>query len=623
MIRTMLLLVLTCTIALGAFALDLGPCILFDASYGERMPGSTGAVALWSASSGWKVSQDRPTPGKTGKRLEIRAARNETEATQLVVNPSKALSGFIAEGSALAGPEGAVISAENVEVLRVRYVNVTRPTDRFGAVGMWPDPLPPFKGTIDLAAGKNQPLWVRVSVPRDAAPGKYEGVVRLKADGYAASVPLRVVVYDFDLPDRMTCTSAFGFSPGNVYRYHGLSDPAQRELVLNKYLKNIADHHITNYNPVPGHGIKVEWQKIGADEGADLPAADRKLLQEKTLTPVFDWADWDAAIEKAIKERFITTFRIGIPGMGGGTYKGHSQPKMLGYTLKDPEFHLAFNAYAKAVEAHLEEKGWLDMAYVYWFDEPFPRQYEFVTTQFQRLRDAAPKLRGMLTEEVQPELAGGPKIWCPLTGTYFHEDTLERRAAGDIFWSYICTGPKAPFGGLFTDHPGTDFRVWLWQCWKYDFEGILIWASNLWTTSPAYSNPPQNPYEDPMSWVSGRGMLPDEPKEPWGNGDGRFMYPPEAAAGVAKEPVLDGPVDSMRWEMLRDGIEDYEYMAILERLIESKRDSLSSRKLKRFEKLLTVPEEIAETLKIYTKDPAPVEKQRDKVARAIEKLAAM
>ena len=50
----------------------------------------------------------------------------------------------------------------------------------------------------------------------------------------------------------------------------------------------------------------------------------------------------------------------------------------------------------------------------------------------------------------------------------------------------------------------------------------------------------------------------------WGNGDGRFIYPPEAAADAnPANPVLDGPVDSIRWEMLRDGIEDYEYFVIL------------------------------------------------------------
>jgi hypothetical protein len=112
-------------------------------------------------------------------------------------------------------------------------------------------------------------------------------------------------------------------------------------------------------------------------------------------------------------------------------------------------------------------------------------------------------------------------------------------------------------------------------------------------------------------------------REPWGNGDGRFVYPPEEAGGVSEEPVLKGPVDCMRLEMLRDGIEDYEYMAILERLLEEKGDDLSFWKKRRYPRLLEVPEEITENLTTYTRDPAPIEKHRRKVAEAIETLAQL
>ena len=37
-------------------------------------------------------------------------------------------------------------------------------------------------------------------------------------------------MYDFGLPDRMTCTTAFGFSAAQVFRYHGLKteEPKRR-----------------------------------------------------------------------------------------------------------------------------------------------------------------------------------------------------------------------------------------------------------------------------------------------------------------------------------------------------------------------------------------------------------
>ena len=174
---------------------------------------------------------------------------------------------------------------------------------------------------------------------------------------------------------------------------------------------------------------------------------------------------------------------------------------------------------------------------------------------------------------------------------------------------------------MFIDHPGTDLRIWLWQTWKYKVTGLLFWTTTLWSTGVAYPDHPQNPYEDPMGWKSNPYVA--GAREPWGNGDGRFVYPPEAAGGVATEPILDGPVACVRMEMLRDGIEDYEYMVMLQRLLDEKGDALSSRMKRRYQRLLEVPDSISADLVTYTKDPAPIEKHRARVAEAIEKLAEL
>ncbi|MFA6243048.1 MAG: glycoside hydrolase domain-containing protein [Candidatus Hydrogenedentales bacterium] len=609
------LLTLMAALAFGEEPGDNGS-ILFDASYGKLLPGSTPSVALWWASSGWKVSKCRPAPTAKGGAIEIRTAQNEWDAAQLVVRPSSPLKGFIAQASALAGPGGATLDAANVEVLRVRYVTIQRQTDKWGALAPWPDPLPPFKGPIDLDAdpkAPNQPLWIRAFAPKGTPPGVYKGTIKLTAEGYAAEVPLRVVVYAFELPDRATCRTAFGFGDGYVWQYQKISDPAQRREVLDKYWQSFRNHRISPYHPTPLVELPVEWVKLAENEGADLPEADRKLLQANALTPKFDWPAWGAGMDRVFSTYAFNSFRLGLPNVGGGQLQGFEEGTR--------EHELAFNAYCRTMQEHLREKGWLDYAYVYWTDEPRKEDYPNVRKGFLKLKAAAPDITRMITEQVVPELTDCANLWCPDTWWYEHDKAEERRKEGDRFWWYVCTVPKAPFPGLFIDHPGTDLRAWLWQTWKFKIDGVLVWASNLWSTSPAYSGAPQNPYEDPMSWVSGEGTKPDD-KEPWGNGDGRFMYPPETAASAQQtETILDGPVDSIRWEMLRDGIEDYEYLVILKRLINEQGDKVSARKRKQFEKLLVVPEEITSGLKTYTKDPAPIEKHRDRVANAIEALS--
>jgi hypothetical protein len=291
-------------------------------------------------------------------------------------------------------------------------------------------------------------------------------------------------------------------------------------------------------------------------------------------------------MEKAMESYHFNAFRVGIPGMGGGTFHARSEPELLGYPESDPLYEIAFKSYLQGLTGHLRERGWLDEAFVYWFDEPDPKDYDFVMNGFARLKRHAPDLTRMLTEQVEEGLIGGPDLWCPVSYHFDPGRAQERMDAGDRFWWYVCTGPKSPYATLFIDHPATNLRVWLWQTWQRGIDGILIWQSNYWTSTAAYPDPehPQNPY----------------------------LYPPvDAADGHPGHPVLKGPVDSIRWEMLRDGIEDYEYLAMLQRL----------QKTRERTGLLRVPESITQSMTQFTGDPAPIEERRIELAREIERLS--
>jgi hypothetical protein len=340
------------------------------------------------------------------------------------------------------------------------------------------------------------------------------------------------------------------------------------------------------------------------------------------LRPDLDFTAWDRAMTRGLDEYHFNSFRLGIPGIGGGTFHARSVPSLLGFTEDTPEYPILFEGYCQQVQAHLSEKGWLDKAFVYWFDEPLPKDYDYVMNGFAKLKQAAPDITRMLTvmEGVDERLFGGPEVWCAISNRYDHAVAQKRRLAGEKFWWYICTGPKAPYCTLFIDHPGTELRAWLWQTWQRNIEGILVWQTNYWTSDTAYPDQPQNPYEDPMGWCTGYG-LPKGEKRAWGNGDGRFIYPPEAAAQAKPDgPVLEGPVDSIRWEMLRDGIEDYEYLALLKRLIQARKATLTPDQLLHYSALLSVPDAITADMTHFTQDPAPIESHRDKVAHAIEEL---
>jgi hypothetical protein len=125
-----------------------------------------------------------------------------------------------------------------------------------------------------------------------------------------------------------------------------------------------------------------------------------------------------------------------------------------------------------------------------------------------------------------------------------------------------------------------------------------------------------------MSYTVGYGV-PFGQVNHWGNGDGRFLYPPNCDPGKDLTKYLRGPVDSVRWEILREGIEDYEYFVLLERAI---KDAKGKPKLKAVAaeaaKLLDLPATLFTSGKEYTKDPLDLLRYRAKVAEAIERLAS-
>ncbi|MCR4410963.1 MAG: hypothetical protein NUV77_00895, partial [Thermoguttaceae bacterium] len=175
-------------------------------------------VAVWQVPAVVKVFEDdRPPRGSSSGKAPLAAARNEQEPLQLAVCSGRAIRGVRVAVDPPVGPQGKTLG---VEVNVVGYVPIDYPTNYYqslatawrrktptaapacdGWPGQWPDPLLP-RDTFDLAANAAQPVWITMSVPKDAPAGDYAGRVRLVADGKTlAQWPYTVHVWDFALPD--------------------------------------------------------------------------------------------------------------------------------------------------------------------------------------------------------------------------------------------------------------------------------------------------------------------------------------------------------------------------------------------------------------------------------------
>jgi hypothetical protein len=549
---------------------------------------------FWTCDSGWKVSREQPPPSAKVKGVQLRAAANEAEAVQFVIRPEREIAALSVNVGDLCAKGGAKIPASAVEVLRVGYLLVDNPSDAASAPGWWPDPLFRLSDTSSgLSAGENNPFWVRVKVPKATAKGVYRGRIELEGPGLGrVAIPLAVEVFGFELPDEMTCKTAFGMRTGpmrKILRLGGAKNERLFRETVGRYAKCLADHRITTYDAEPWNGIRCRW------ENSDDPLAAR---------PVFDWSNWDGKVARSVSNLNYNTILVPLGGvLGSGTYQSRRMGKIL-------KWQILLAKYLGEIDRHLVEKGWAQKSYAYWFDEPREKDYAFVSNGMARLKKYAPNIKRMITARYDPAIREVVNLWCPTTYDYHSDGEAEVRRRGDEMWWYVCCVPKSPYATEFIDKAGTEMRVWLWQTWGEKSEGILIWDTLWWSGGLLYDDPdnPQNPYLDPQCWCDSDRNLA------WGNGDGRFLYPPPRCFDrdgrwiKSGEPVTDDPVESYRLEMLRDGIEDYEYFAILSRLDPDN-------------PLLKVPKTVYSSMTSFTADPAPMAAHRRRLAAEIERLS--
>lgn len=346
--------------------------------------------------------------------------------------------------------------------------------------------------------------------------------------------------------------------------------------------------------------IKQRLDPRDAESYQPATPATPVVEERQDFTFSYDFTKLDEGCRKYLDGYGFTAFNLTcMPGSIGGYGRG------------TPEFtRLHKRMYGPLIE-HLREKGWLSKAYSYWYDEPDEAAYPMVIEGMKLLGENCPGLTRLLTEQPEPALFGYVDLWVPLTGAFDPARCRQRQRAGDEVWWYVCCGPHAPYANNFIDHPALNPRLRAWQAEKYGVTGELYWHLNWRANKPGGT--PKNPWTDAMSYTPSGGT--------WGNGDGFLLYP--ACREPSPTPVIAGPVDSVRWEMLREGLEDREYfwllrqeVARLERLRSP--DGAVAAALKQARQALRTPDRLSHNLTDYTHNPQDLYAAREQVAAAIE-----
>ena len=631
-------------------ARDIRVCAAFSADGHSK-----GEIPYGVETSLVKLLKHGAFNGEVGGTVRLDAARNEMDAAQIVMFAGDATRHLVelkVDGD-MKSDDGKVLPASAFRLRRVGYVKTVKPQYQTEHVGLWPDPLiqsAPF----DIAANAFESVWFDVRVPKGQTPSLYKGFVTATAlNGAPTRIPVEVRVRNFTIPRKSSITSAFGLYTPNP-KWKGPQDK-------DAYVDNMLEHRVTPDSGTPPPKLislpTWDWSKavklsvsVKPDQNAELratvsvdggksftlpahaipsgkstvvdfgkdPIARDRITSIKFTVANTASAEMEAVIlfedgerreiagqsrrRAVVSEGWIKSWptwqreawsQPDVPAVFDWTAFDAEMEKLLakGITSRRANLKLPLQVWSDGFQRHLSEKGWIEYFFTYIFDEPEPKKYGHVNSFLSQVKLAKPGvLRNMLTARSFPPELPFVDIWCPEIYTFKPDLAAVEKEKGREVWWYVAFSSRHPYPNVWIDYPALDCRIWPWLTWKHDLDGILYWQITYWK---------KNPWETTEVF-------------PHANGDGSLVY-----------PGPDGkPVDSIRWECIRDGMEDYEVFCLLEaaaRELEGTQPSLVAD----IRRLCAIDDSVAAAFNNYNPDPRALLNARRQMSECLEKAVAV
>jgi len=525
----------------------------------KHYPNASFAVGLQTGMQKVMI-KDFAFDGHFDNTCKLTMARNEHEAFQVVVIPfPNDLKQVTVSTSPLLSKDGhKPFAGGKVEVSLVGHVDV-HDIPRYDADyhGFWPDVLIDFQQSCDAQVGEHVSFWVNVSTSSETPPGAYEGTITVAAAG-CEPIHVRLYVHVWDF------ALPQGTHLPNAFTYREETMP---KFYGDKWTKELA----RKYNDfLLDHRLNIDHLYR-----RDLPNIDLMAY----------------GVSKG-----MTAFNLGAPLRRVGA--GKEPPGVREY-----------------IDA-LKKKGLFDEAYVYGYDEANEEKFPQIRQVFGGIHKIWPDLKTMTTA-YDPSfgqdtgLRDVVDIWCPLTEWYDLDERNKLRTEGKYMWWYTCIVPVHPYANWFIEYPAIESRLLMGaMTYKYQADGFLYYLINLWRNNREPIS--AGPYTkwDPASFLEYRDPHNKKRLTMTGNGDGLLIY-----------PGPDGPLSSIRLENIRDGLEDYEYLYMVQQIADRVRQSPEhpdrTQYLKIVEPLLAVPDSLVKSVTEYTRDPETLASYRLKLAAVI------
>lgn len=537
-----------------------------------------------SESSAVKVRPRQPVAVPPATNLSMRLARGEHENLQIIVVPAwKGLKQVRVAASPLrrrlpgGSGEGQVFPQENICVVPVGYVRTANPPpysllsadgrDVKPDCGWWPDPILDFLPAVDVAEDDAQSFLMRVHAPEGLTPGIYEGQVSVSAIGAdTVSFPLSVRVNGFTLPRTPSLPVAVTFSPCSRCLHIELS-PAEITA-----LRESPDYPV---NAWKRH--RTEWCDFLADYGI-------------TFGSLYSYAPHSVPQFDMLK-RLRAQGRLGVFNLGYWDF-----PHELTDAAKAAWRKKTLSRLKRAYEAAKEE-GLLGQAYIYGADEVERKYFPCLRWAVEEMKRELPGVP-IATTAYDDDFGVGTPLGCidwftPQPDKFNLEKAMAARREGRrVCWYFACN-KNDPYANVFVEYPLLPFRLFMGaQTAKYRPDGFLYYQSSIWNATNCITSGPFTDW-NPRSF---------------GNFHGDGSLTCTGPDGI--------PLATLRLECLRDGLEDFAYVKLLEsRLAAHGRDDAWSRAARA---VLPVPAGVIRDLTHYTQDVSVLESWRDGLADALE-----
>ena len=429
-----------------------------------------------------------------------------------------------------------LIGAENIRLQFVSYVvSDLLDTTKYGQCGSredkskWGEVLVAdvldINDSMTVPAGRKQPVWMTVSVPSDARPGKYSGKLTVtSSNAKARSLKVELTVADHVLPPARDWAFHLDLwqNPYSVARYENVPLWSEAHFeAMRPVMRMLAE---AGQKSVTATIMSRPWNGQTEDAFGSMVTKIRRI----DGTWLYDYTIFDRWVEFMFSlgiDRQINCYSM-IPWALQFDYidQATSSPATFQAAPGSEEYNEYWGAFIADFARHLKAKGWFEKTMIAMDERPL----ESMQAVLGLIRKVEPafkiSLAGNYHEPVIYDIVDFSETFSGKQ-EFPESAKAKRKELGLTTTFYTCCAEAHPNMFVISNPDEAAWLGWFAQAEGYD--GYLRWAYNSWTLDP----------------------LTDARFRTWPAGDCFVVYP--------------GGRGSVRFSKLVEGIQDFEKVRIL------------------------------------------------------------